>query len=91
MPRILYICNKCRKENKRFFKSSIEIQNKLECNCGGELERQLSSPSQRSKMVIDNGVQAKAVELDREIVEIIEDREKSQLKKRGDSVIENLK
>jgi hypothetical protein len=42
-------------------------------------------------MVIDNGVQAKAVEVDREIVEIIEDREKADLKKRGDSVIEELK
>ena len=42
-------------------------------------------------MVVDNGVQAKATELDREIVEIIEDREESQLKRRGDAVLENLK
>lgn len=91
MPRILYICNKCKKSNKKFFKSSTEIQNKINCDCGGEFERQLSSPSQRSKMVIDNGVQSKAVELDREIVEIIEDREKSDLNRRGDAVLENLK
>jgi DNA-directed RNA polymerase subunit RPC12/RpoP len=90
MPRILYICNKCSGINKKFYKSISEVQNKIECECGGELVRQLSSPSQRSKMIIDNGVQAKAVELDREIVEIIEDRQKSDLKKRGDSVIEDL-
>jgi hypothetical protein len=90
MPRILYICNKCSGINKKFYKAISEVQNKIECECGGELVRQLSSPSQRSKMIIDNGVQAKAVELDREIVEIIEDRQKSDLKKRGDSVIEDL-
>jgi DNA-directed RNA polymerase subunit RPC12/RpoP len=91
MPRILYVCAKCNKESKKFYKSSSDIQDKIKCECEGELVRQLSSPSQRSKIIIDNGVQAKAVEVDREIVEIIEDREKSDLKKRGDSVLEDLK
>lgn len=91
MPRISYLCKTCKSVDKKIYKSSIEIKNKIECKCGGELERQLSSPSQRSKIIVDNGVQAKAVELDREIVEIIEDREKTDLKKRGDSVLENLK
>lgn len=91
MPRILYLCLKCNGVDKKIYKNFKDIQNKIQCTCGGELVRQLSSPTQRSKMVIDNGVQAKAVELDREIVEIIEDREKSELKKRGDSVLENLK
>ena len=91
MPRILYLCSKCKQEFKKFFRSSNNISNKIECQCGGELLRQLSSPNQRSKIIIDNGVQAKAVEIDREIVEIIEDREKADLKKRGDSVIEELK
>jgi hypothetical protein len=91
MPRILYVCSKCQGVSKKFYQSSKDIQNKLECKCGGELQRQLSSPYQRSKMVIDNGVQAKAVEIDREIVEIIEDRQEADLKKRGDSVIEDLK
>jgi DNA-directed RNA polymerase subunit RPC12/RpoP len=91
MPRILYLCSKCSSESKKFYRSSIDILNKIDCKCGGELLRQLSSPNQRSKIVIDNGVQAKATEIDREIVEIIEDREKADLKKRGDSVIEELK
>jgi putative FmdB family regulatory protein len=91
MPIILYKCPSCNNEFKKFHRTSKEILNKIECDCGGQFLRQLSSPSQRSKMVIDNGVQAKAVEIDREIVEIIEDREKADLKKRGDSVIEELK
>ena len=91
MPRILYLCSKCSSESKKFYRSSNDILNKINCECGGELLRQLSSPNQRSKIIIDNGVQTKAVEIDREIVEIIEDREKADLKKRGDSVIEELK
>jgi DNA-directed RNA polymerase subunit RPC12/RpoP len=91
MPRILYLCLKCNEETKKFYRSSNNILNKIDCKCGGELLRQLSSPNQRSKIVVDNGVQTKAVEIDREIVEIIEDREKADLKKRGDSVIEELK
>lgn len=91
MPRVLYFCSKCNVSDKKNYRLSKDILNKIQCECGGELVRQLSSPTQRSKMVIDNGVQSKAVELDREIVEIIEDREKSELKKRGDSVLENLK
>lgn len=91
MPIILYKCDNCDNEFKKFHRTSKDILNKIQCDCGGQLGRQLSSPSQRSKIVIDNGVQTKAVEIDREIVEIIEDREKADLKKRGDSVIEELK
>ena len=91
MPRIPYICSTCQKTKKKFYKSSKNIAKQIECECGGELLRQLSSPSSKSTMVVDNGVQAKAVELDRNIVEIIEDREEASLKQRGDAVLENLK
>lgn len=91
MPRINYKCQ-CGNEKKKFFSTAKKIKNNIECEeCGEEMERTLSGPTQRSKMVVDNGVQAKATELDREIVEIIEDREKTDLKKRGDAVLENLK
>ena len=91
MPRIPYSCSECSKTKKKFYKTSKEIENKLECECGGELIRQLSSPSQKSTIVMDNGLQAKAIEINRDIVEIIEDREESQTKRRGDSVLEELK
>lgn len=91
MPRIPYICKKCSVIKKKYYSSAKKIENKIECECGGELIRQLSSPSQKSTMVVDNGVQAKETELDRNIVEIIEDREESEYKRRGDAVLENLK
>lgn len=91
MPMIVFDC-KCGNVKKKFFSNSKKITDNVECDkCKGKMVRQLSPPSQRSKMVVDNGVQAKAVELDREIVDIIEDREKADLKKRGDSVLDNLK
>ena len=52
--------------------------------------RQLSAPSSKSKMIVDNGVQEKATELDRDIVEIIEDREEASLKQRGDAILKEL-
>lgn len=91
MPRISYSCPDCKLVKKKFYKTSKDLVNKIQCECGGELVRQLSSPSQKSTIVVDNGVQAKATELNREIVEIIEDREKAQLTQRGDAVLENLK
>ena len=91
MPRVPYSCSECSKTLKKFYKTSKEIKKKIECECGGELKRQLSSPSQKSTMVIDNGVQAKAVEVNTNIVEIVEDREESTYKRRGDSVLEDLK
>jgi len=91
MPRISYSCPSCSAVKKKFYKTSKDIEKTIKCECGEELIRQLSSPSQKSTMVVDNGVQAKATELNREIVEIIEDREKAQLTQRGDAVLENLK
>jgi DNA-directed RNA polymerase subunit RPC12/RpoP len=91
MPRIVYACGHCAAITKKFYKSSSNIKDNIECVCGERMVRHLSSPSQKSKIVVDNGVQAKATELDRNIVEIIEDREEAQLKQRGDSVLENLK
>ena len=91
MPRVNYKCKRCPLSIKKFYKKSKDIKKTIECECGGELVRQLSSPTQKSTMVIDNGVQAKATELNTDIVEIIEDREKAQLTQRGDAVLENLK
>jgi len=74
------------------FTKAADITNTIECeSCKGDMQRKLSSPGQKSTIVVDNGVQAKATELNREIVQIIEDREKADLKKRGDAVLENLK
>lgn len=91
MPRIKYKC-KCGNEKKKFFSSSNKVSNSIICElCGVDMKRTLSGPSQKSTIVVDNGVQAKSTELNREIIEIIEDREQADFKKRGDAVLENLK
>lgn len=91
MPIVKYKCE-CGYEKKKFFSSAIKITKTIKCDkCEERMKRLLSGPTQRSKMIVDNGVQARETELDREIVEIIEDREKADLKKRGDAVLENLK
>jgi len=91
MPRIPYVCDECSTTRKKFYTATKKIENSIKCECGGDMARKLSFPSQKSKIIVDNGVQARAVELDRDIVEIIEDRESSQFRRRGDSVLDNLK
>lgn len=90
MPRVSYQCKSCHGIKKKFYSKAADIEKEIECKCGGKLVRQLSSPNQRSKIIVDNGVQEKAVELDRDIVEIVEDREESDLKRRGDAHLDNL-
>ena len=41
----------------------------LPCVCGGEFKKQLSAPTNSSKIVVDNGVQAKATEVDLNVVQ----------------------
>ena len=91
MPRISYKCS-CGNHLKKYYSSHKKVKDKIECDkCeDGELVRQLSSPTTTSEMVMDNGVQSKAVTVNREIVDIIEDREESDKKKRGDAVLGNL-
>ena len=91
MPRISYFCKTCSNTKTKFFSKKKDIIDVIECKCGEQMKRQLSSPSQRSKIIVDNGVQARETVLDRDVVEIIEDREKVDLKKRGDAILENLK
>jgi len=91
MPRISYKCEACGETKKKYYSKAKSIKNTIECECGEEMARKLSSPSNKSKMIVDNGVQAKATELDRDIVDIIEDREKASTKRRGDAVLDNLK
>ena len=91
MPRIAYKCKACLKELKKFYNSHSQVLKSLSCECGnGELVRQLSSPTQNSTMVIDNGVQAKQTELNRNIVDIVEDRQKADERSKGDAEIKRL-
>jgi len=70
---IEYKCNNTDCENSiiKQFKSFKQIAPFLDCGaCGtGKLERQLSAPSSKSTQVLDNGTQARQVEIMNEVVE----------------------
>jgi hypothetical protein len=65
-------CNNpdCPNEITKLFSKSKDISSWLDCGeCGvGKLERQLSAPSTKSTQMIDNGAQARRVEVMSEVV-----------------------
>jgi hypothetical protein len=77
MPLITYICNNpdCGNKITKSFKAKDKIPGILDCGCCsvGKLERQLGAPSSVTKIRIDNGVNAKPVEIYENIVEMNEE------------------
>ena len=85
MPLIKYKCSNtdCGKEFTAFKRAASSILNEEKCKfCGSVSKRILSSPNSSSKITIDNGLQAKAVEVDPNIMELRE--EWSKPRNRGD-------
>jgi hypothetical protein len=77
MPLIRYTCTdtKCGEVTSKLFRSSPQIADELPCKkCGSKAKRTLSSPASSSKITIDNGLQARAVEVDPNIMEINSER-----------------
>lgn len=71
MPLIAYSCN-CGHNFSKMIRQAKDAPAVFVCpSCKNEsAKKQLSSPSQSSKIVIDNGVQARAVEVVPDIIEI---------------------
>ena len=73
MMLIKFVCNNpdCDNSIKKYFKKSKDIPCFLDCGaCGtGKLERQLGAPSTKTTQIIDNGIQARQVEVSTEVVE----------------------
>jgi hypothetical protein len=73
MPMIKFQCNNpdCTNEIIKLFVKLKDIAPFLDCGqCGtGKLERQLSAPSSKSTQMIDNGTQARRVEVMDVIIE----------------------
>lgn len=67
MPLICYLCT-CKKSVSKFWRVAKEAPSKIICACGLEMSKQLSAPSNASKIVIDNGVQSRQVEVDLNII-----------------------
>jgi hypothetical protein len=73
MPIVVYNCS-CGIANKKFYRAVKDISLSFTCKCGIESKRSLSAPSSASVVIMDNGVQAKQVEVNLEVVEDIRNR-----------------
>ena len=75
---IKFECNnpECDNSIDKFFKNAKDIPPFLDCGaCGtGKLERTLGAPSSKSTQVIDNGSQARRVEVMNAVVEQEQDK-----------------
>lgn len=75
---IRFLCNNpdCENEISKYFKNARDIAPFLDCGaCGtGKLERTLGAPSAKSTQFIDNGSQARRVEVMSAVVEKEQDK-----------------
>ena len=73
MPMIKFQCNNpdCDNNITKLFTNVKQIPPFLDCGaCGtGKLERQLGAPSTKSTQIIDNGIQARKVEIMNDVVD----------------------
>lgn len=75
MPIIAYACD-CGHSTKKFYRQVAKSPAVLFCEyCNKEnMKKQLSIPSSTSKVSMDNGVQARAVEINPDIIAINKER-----------------
>ena len=71
---IHYLCEKCKTTEKKYYRKAKDILSEIKCECGDSLERQLGAPASNCTQIIDNGLQARKVEVPRHIVD--QEREK---------------
>jgi hypothetical protein len=78
---IKFVCNNpdCQNEISKFFKSHKDIPPFLDCGaCGvGKMERQFDAPSTKSVVMVDNGVQGRAVE----VMDAVIEKEQNKIKR----------
>lgn len=74
MPLMAYACS-CKHVVKKYYRLVAQAPATVICElCGLDMKKQLSAPTSGSKITVDNGVQAKAVEIIPNIVELNEER-----------------
>lgn len=77
MPLIRYLCTNgdCQKNSSKLYRLGSDAEQEIACKeCGGKAKRLLSSPASSSKIVVDNGLQARATEIDPNIMDINSER-----------------
>ena len=62
MPIIRYSCQ-CGESSGKFYRAGASAPAFLPCVCGLEMKRTLFGPTSDSKIVVDNGVQARKIEI----------------------------
>jgi len=77
---VRYFCEKCGKSKTKYHSKSKDVPDELPCCDGGVLERQLSSPTTKTTIIVDNGIMQKKVEVSNDILQ----KERNILKKRGE-------
>jgi len=76
MPLIYYLCENDHSLSK-FYRQAKDAPACLPCvkpDCDKEAKKQMRAPSSTSKVIVDNGFQARAVEVNPDIIEINEKR-----------------
>lgn len=74
MPLIAYLCE-CKNSKSKLFRRVADAPATILCDkCQKDMKKSLSSPTTSSKISVDNGFQARRVEIDPDIVEINEKR-----------------
>ena len=68
MPLLHYVCD-CGNQTSKFYRQVKMAPVEFACSCGKEYKKQLSAPSSKSVIQIDNGIQAKSVEVNLETIE----------------------
>jgi len=72
MPLIAYTCE-CKNSKSKLFRRAADAPATFLCDkCGKDMKKTLSGPTSSSKITVDNGFQARAVEILPDIVEINE-------------------
>lgn len=76
MPMINYLCA-CGEVQKKYFKIVKDALLFVKCKCGLEAKKSFGTTSSSHVTVIDNGLMARRLEIDPEIMEINDDRAKT--------------
>lgn len=76
MPMIHYVCHDCGFSLKKILRKPPYPSTLICEKCNGSMTKELSAPSQSSKISVDNGVQARRVEISPDIIETNEARSK---------------
>lgn len=73
MPLISYLCS-CGDLSKKYLKSAKEALPTIRCGCGLDAKKVFGTTSSSHKIVIDNGLMSRRVEVDPDIMVINDER-----------------